>query len=378
MKKLFETYESFFVKDFQTRKFAPEFFNSVADNIIKQAPKVFDVKEIGKSFEGRPIRLIKVGNGYIKILLWSQMHGDESTATMAIADIFNYFAKFSESKETQELFSKLSLLFVPILNPDGAAKHQRRTAQCIDLNRDAIALVTPEARLLKRIQNEYKPDFGFNLHDQELSTVKGTKEISAIAFLAPAMDEEKSDNEVRIRAKKLTAFLTEKMMEIVPGKITRYDDGYEPRAFGDSIQAWGTSTVLIESGHTIGDPEKFFIRKLNAVGLLSAFYAIASGEYENSDISIYEELPTNSERAYDLIIRNVLIKYKNGHTTPADLGISYQVDTHTTDTPMLFEVGDLSPLVALREIDGEGKLIEEQDLKIEGEFNMDKYFNSKI
>ncbi|MDP2207759.1 MAG: M14 family zinc carboxypeptidase [Bacteroidota bacterium] len=375
MEKLFETYDSYFVNKFQTRKFAPEFFNSVADNIIKQAPKVFDVKKIGKSFEGRPIRLIKVGCGDIKILLWSQMHGDESTATMAIADIFSYFVKFSDRQEVQELLSKLSLLFIPLLNPDGAARHQRRTAQCIDMNRDAVALVTPEARLLKEIQNEYQPDFGFNLHDQELSTVKGTREISAIAFLAPAMDEEKSDNEVRIRAKKLAAFLTEIMMEVVPGKITRYDDGYEPRAFGDSIQTWGTSTVLIESGHTIGDPEKFFIRKLNAVGLLSAFYAFASGEYKNSDISTYEKLPGNSERAYDLIIRNILIKYKNGHTTPADLGISYQVDTHTTDTPMLFEAGDLSPLVALREFDGQKKLIEEEDLKIEGEFDLKKYFS---
>lgn len=372
--KLFTTYDSYFVNEFQTRKFAPEFFNSVADNIIKQAPKVFDVKEIGKSFEGRPIRLIKVGSGDIRILLWSQMHGDESTATMAIADIFNYFASPIDENEKKDLLSKITLLFIPMLNPDGAARHQRRTAQCIDMNRDAIALVTPEAQLLKKIQNEYLPDFGFNLHDQELSTVSGSKEISAIAFLAPAMDEEKSDNEVRLRAKKLAAFLTEKMMEYVQGKITRYDDGYEPRAFGDSIQTWGTSTVLIESGHTIGDPEKFFIRKLNAVGLLSAFYAIASGEYKNSDISTYEKLPSNSERAYDLIIRNILIKYKNGHTTPADLGISYQVDTHTTDTPVLFEVGDLSPLVALRELDGGGKLVDEEDLIIEGEFNLRKYF----
>lgn len=374
IEKLFTTYDSYFVNDFQTRKFAPGYFNSVADNIIKQAPNIFDVQEIGKSFEGRPIRLIKIGSGDVKIMLWSQMHGDESTATMAIADIFSYFASDADENEKKDLFSKITLLFIPILNPDGAERHQRRTAQYIDLNRDAIALVTPEARILKNIQNEFQPDFGFNLHDQELSTVKGTKEISAIAFLAPAMDEEKSDNEVRIEAKKLAAFLTEIMMEFVPGKITRYDDGYEPRAFGDSIQTWGTSTVLIESGHTIGDPEKFFIRKLNAVGLLSAFYAIASGEYKNSNIATYEKLPGNSERAYDLIIRNILIKYKNGHTTPADLGISFQVDTHTTDTPVLFEVGDLSPLVGLREFDGEGKLVDEEDLKIESEFNLRKYF----
>lgn len=371
---IFEIYDKYIVPDFMSRRFSPEFYHSLIDKIILKRNDLFSVEEVGKSFENRQIRLIKIGNGRTKILLWSQMHGDEPTATMAIADIFNYFNTFSDKDEIKDLLSEVTLLFLPILNPDGAARNQRRTAQCIDLNRDAIALVTPEARLLKKVQNEHQPDFGFNLHDQELSTVKGTREISAIAFLAPAMDDEKSDNQVRVRAKKLTAFLVEKMMEYVPNKITRYDDGYEPRAFGDSIQTWGTSTVLIESGHKIGDPEKFFVRKLNAVGLLSAFYAIASGTFTDANISIYENLPGNSERAYDLIIRNVLIKYKNGQTTPADLGISYQVDTHSTDTPVLYEVGDLSPLVGLREIDGGGTLVDEEDLKIEEEFNLGKYF----
>lgn len=374
IKQVFDSYDNWLVSDFTSRIFSPEFFHSLIDKIILPKKELFEISEVEKSFEGRQIRLIKVGTGKIKILLWSQMHGDESTATMAIVDIFNYLNTFSDKDEIKDLLSKVTLLFLPMLNPDGAARNQRRTAQCIDLNRDGIALSTPEARLLKIIQNKYQPDFGFNLHDQELSTVSGTKEISAIAFLAPAMDDEKSDNEVRIRAKKLAAFLTERMMEIIPEKITRYDDGYEPRAFGDSIQTWGTSTVLIESGHMIGDPEKFFIRKLNAVGLLAAFYAIASQRYTDSDIATYENLPGNSERAYDLIIRNVVIKYKNGHTTPADLGISYQVDTHTTDTPVLYEVGDLSPLVALREIDGKCKLVDEEDLKIEREFSLKKYF----
>lgn len=374
IKQLFDSYDNWLVTDFESRKFSPEFFNSLIDKIILTKKELFEISKVEKSFEGRQIRLVKVGTGKIKILLWSQMHGDEPTATMAIADIFNYFNTFSDKDEIKDLLSKVTLLFLPMLNPDGAARNQRRTAQCIDLNRDAIALVTPEARILKKVQTEYQPEFGFNLHDQELSTVAHTQEISAIAFLAPAMDDEKTDNEVRVQSKKLTAFLVEKMMDYVPNKISRYNDGYEPRAFGDSIQTWGTSTVLIESGHMIGDPEKFFIRKLNAVGLLAAFYAVASNNYADSNISLYENLPFNSDRAYDFIIRNITIKHKNGHVTPADLGISYQVDTHTTDTPVLYEVGDLSPFVALKEIDGKGKMVDEEDLKIEGEFNLKKYF----
>ncbi|MGH7444953.1 MAG: serine hydrolase, partial [Longimicrobiales bacterium] len=39
-------------------------------------------EEIGRSAEGRPLYLLRYGNGPKSVLLWSQMHGDESTATM--------------------------------------------------------------------------------------------------------------------------------------------------------------------------------------------------------------------------------------------------------------------------------------------------------
>src|SRR5690606_11304713 len=50
-------------------------------------------EEVGRSAEGRPLYLVRFGSGPTTVLLWSQMHGDESTATMALADIFNLFAR---------------------------------------------------------------------------------------------------------------------------------------------------------------------------------------------------------------------------------------------------------------------------------------------
>ena len=47
------------------------------------------LKEIGKSVLGKPIYSYNIGSGPIKILLWSQMHGDESTTTKASFDCFN-------------------------------------------------------------------------------------------------------------------------------------------------------------------------------------------------------------------------------------------------------------------------------------------------
>lgn len=377
MKNLFEDYNNFFVGEINSRRFQPEKFYDIISKIFNQNHNLFEVKEVGKSFEGRSIKLVKIGNGPRKILSWSQMHGDESTATMAIADIFNYFNKYSENPEIKMLLQKISLYFIPILNPDGAARHQRLSAQKIDLNRDALRLSTPEARILKMLQSELKPEIGFNLHDQELSTVGYSNEITNIAILAPAFDINQTDNPVRIRAKKIAASLVTILNKYIPGKISRYDDSFEPRAFGDNMQLWGTSTVLIESGHKENDPEKFSIRKLNTIALLTIFYEIADEKFKDADIALYDNLPFNTYRAYDLIIRNTKIKYKDGTRIEADLGISYQVNTHTTDVPILMEIGDLSTFVALEEIDGSEKEIPEDDIKIEMEFNLHKYFNLK-
>jgi hypothetical protein len=361
-------YESIRVPDFESRHFNPEHFYNVLDTLTSGADRLFTVAEEGKSFEGRPIRSVKFGTGKTNVLLWSQMHGDESTATMAIADILRYVRKNAENEPLRELISKLTIHFLPMLNPDGASRTQRRTAQRIDMNRDALALVTPEANILKNMRDRVKPEFGFNLHDQELSTVASGPELSAIALLAPAFDREKSDNNVRIRAKHLAATLAKTLQGFIPGKISRYDDGFEPRAFGDNMQKWGTSTVLIESGHMMDDENKDKVRKLNFVGILSSLHAIASGVYEATDISTYEALPFNGKRALDVIIRNVSVEEGKGKLTAADLGISYQVDTHSESTPRLVDFGDLHTFIGLKEIDGKGKRILSSSLSLGNAF----------
>ena len=45
------------------------------------------LEEIGRSVEGRAIHLLAVGSGERRVLLWSQMHGDEPSATPALLDL---------------------------------------------------------------------------------------------------------------------------------------------------------------------------------------------------------------------------------------------------------------------------------------------------
>ena len=154
--------------------------------------KIFLLEEVGKSYEGRSINLIRFGNGNIRILLWSQMHGDEPTATLAILDILRFIEKHKNDDAVKFLLEKLQILIIPMLNPDGAERFTRRNAQDIDINRDALRLQTPEGRILKGIRNKYNPEFAFNLHDQEPYYSNNVCDsLIGLALLAPAYDEQK-------------------------------------------------------------------------------------------------------------------------------------------------------------------------------------------
>ena len=93
---------------------------------------------------------------------------------MALADIFAFLARHPEHTLVRALSRRLSLHFVPMLNPDGAARFQRHNAAGIDVNRVARRLATPEGRALKAVHDRMRPEFGFNLHDQSPRFRSGT------------------------------------------------------------------------------------------------------------------------------------------------------------------------------------------------------------
>ncbi|MCX6122225.1 MAG: M14 family zinc carboxypeptidase [Ignavibacteriales bacterium] len=338
---------------------------------------LFTKMPLGTSGEGRTISLYSIGTGLTKAMLWSQMHGDEPTATMALIDIFNFFTKHPDHIVTNTIREKLNLLMIPMLNPDGAERFTRRTAQLVDLNRDALALETPEARILKEACIKYQPEYGFNLHDQDTRlTVGTTKKITAIALLAPSTDESRSDTPVRIRAKKVASICAQILALFIPGFVAKWDDTFEPRAFGDNIQKWGTSTVLVESGGWKGDLNKFFIRKLNCIALLTTLYAIATGESAHADTAVYEQIPFNMKLGCDHIIRNAVLQSDN-QTAPirVDVGINFETRRdESTDSleqiATIVEVGDLSTFTALEEdVDAKGAELEAKRIKLDHSFS---------
>ena len=84
----------------------------------------FSSKIIGASEESRNIHEVTIGNGSKKILIWTQMHGNESTGTKAVADLINYFCR-SKDKICLQILTNATIKIIPILNPDGAEHYTR-------------------------------------------------------------------------------------------------------------------------------------------------------------------------------------------------------------------------------------------------------------
>lgn len=377
-RELFDTYETFKFSSIISNRFT----QAEMLNWIKtfEDSKLFEKEEQGRSAEGRIINLYKIGDGPTNILIWSQMHGDESTATMALLDIFAFMTKNPEHTITKNIKKELRLLIIPMLNPDGAERWSRYNAQMIDINRDALAQVTPEAKILSTAHKKFKPEYGFNLHDQPPRlTVGTTKKNTAIALLAPAIDEHCSDDVVRIKAKKVASLFAQIMQQFIPGHIAKWDDTFEPRAFGDNIQKSGTSTILIESGGWKNDPCKFFIRKLNCIGLLVSLYAIAIEETTTVEIEPYEQLLFNAELGYDCIIRNASLKANDKvASVKIDIGINYdtkfnELTSEVETYAKIVEIGDLRNFISIeKEIDAKGKLLKTERIILDQPFPLEE------
>lgn len=323
------------------------------------AGRRWTVDEIGRSVEDRAIFRLKYGEGPIKVLLWSQMHGDEPTATMALFDLFNFFEGEGDGFDSwrEELASKLTLYCIPMLNPDGAERFQRRTAMDVDMNRDARATATVEAALLKEQAMTLRPDFAFNLHNQNnYYNIPGTGTPVTISLLAPAYDYERSINTVRGDAMRVIVGINRLLQELIPGAVARYDDAHTPRGFGDNFQKWGARTILIESGAYAGDPEKLTVRRCNFAALLHAFQEIAAATYTRYDIADYAAIPFNDEKLHDVLIRNLEI-VRNGKTMQVDVAIRQTEKTVGTDyyvDGIIEDIGDLQDFYGYTDVDVRG------------------------
>lgn len=281
---------------------------------LQRAHPELEVAEVGHSVEGRPIRRITVGRGDREVLLWSQMHGDEPSATPALLDLAHYLLTHAGEPAVERLLDTLTLRIVPMLNPDGAEVYSRRNAQGIDINRDALNLATPEGRLLKRLRDEHLPILGFNLHDQmRRRTVGDTGVLATVSVLAVVGDAAKTVTPGRRLSLAASTAIADTLQRFIPGGVGRFDDTYSPRAFGDNLTAWGTPVVLIESGGVAPGQSLAELTRLNFVALVASLIELSEDGFARRDPGDYEAIPENNSDVWsDVLVRGGRILQPGG------------------------------------------------------------------
>lgn len=289
-------------------------------NYLEKLKKLgIKVEEVGKSGGGREIYQAEFGRGPLKIFMWSQMHGDEPTATSALIDMLAYFQTHRDLDWVKSIEQTVTIRAVPMLNPDGAEMYKRRNLQDIDINRDAVDLKTPEAQLLKRLRDDWNPSIGFNLHNQqEMTTVGPTPKQAAISLLVVYGDEAKTTNLGQERNQRIAAAMASALQGFIPGHIGRYDDEWTPTAFGDNFSAWGTPVILVETGALYGRDEMYLV-KMNFIAFVTAVRSIVTGSEKTQDPNFYITLPRNSSGGLvNFVFRRASIVSPTG-TTIADI-----------------------------------------------------------
>jgi hypothetical protein len=346
----------------------PDELNTELERLAELYPKKIRLEEIGRSYLDRPIHMLSVGDGKRTVLLWSQMHGDEPSATPALLDIAHFLLSRPEEPEATAILSELRLLMIPMLNPDGSEIYERRNFQAIDINRDALNLATPEGRILRKLRDQYKPILGFNLHDQNRRTAVGNTGVLATnAVLAVAGDAEGTVTPGRLLAKRACSAIVEALAPFMPGGMARYDEDWSPRAFGDNITAWGTPVVLIESGGLPPGRDFEELTRLNFVAILTVLRDLVRNDLQDYDPQVYEELLRNESDAWaDVVVRGGYLRQPgSGPAYRADLAFFLSLDDREAagcgpkypTGSRIVEIGDARFLGAGRVVDASQSLL---------------------
>ncbi len=278
---------------------------AMIDTLMEGFSPSLDYTIVGYSVQQKPIYSITLGRGDFKILMWSQMHGNESTTTKALFDFLRCATTDHMPTMVKEILDKCTLCIIPQLNPDGATAYTRHNANDVDLNRDAASSTQPEMQVLHQLINSFAPHFCFNLHGQR--TIYGfakTQTSSSLSFLAPAADEARTVTLSRKRAMTVITAIYDELKEELPNRIGRYDDSFNINCIGDFLMHAGIPTVLFEAGHIPEDYRREEIRYFVFKALITAMKVASQGRDDAS--KAYLSIAEHEKCFVDIVILNTL------------------------------------------------------------------------
>ncbi|QXL83135.1 M14 family metallocarboxypeptidase [Comamonas sp. NLF-1-9] len=143
----------------------------------------------GRTQNGLPLLALALGdardgktlasNGRPTVLLVGQQHGDEPASSEALLVI----ARELSQGLLAPMLQRINVVIVARANPDGADAGAHTSADATDLDRDHLALQTPEARAIARLVRDYRPAVVADVHEYAAQPIH-----TPMGELLPAQD----------------------------------------------------------------------------------------------------------------------------------------------------------------------------------------------
>jgi hypothetical protein len=137
-------------------------------NELDSISDLLKVEVIGKSIEGRNLYAMYFSDGEFgkdiaksKVLIIAQQHGNEQSGKEGALILANEVLK----PENRYLFSRIDLVILPQVNPDGSEKNIRRNGAGVDLNRNHLILSEPETQAIHRLFSKHLFEVTLDVHE---------------------------------------------------------------------------------------------------------------------------------------------------------------------------------------------------------------------
>jgi hypothetical protein len=127
---------------------------------LRELSDRYDVSTLAElDYRGRSHPVLRVGtrnpDADKRLLVLAGVHGNEHAGLLAVPEILG--------RATER--PSVELVVVTPVNPVGAAELSRYNADGYDINRDFERFATPEARVVRDVFEERRPDFVVSLHE---------------------------------------------------------------------------------------------------------------------------------------------------------------------------------------------------------------------
>ncbi len=266
------------------------------------------LETVGRSNEGRDLYLAKVGTGPTKVLYITQQHGNEPLGTEAALQLLQRLGNGGAGWDA--VLSKLTLLVIPKVNPDGSERFQRQNhdpdcagAFCtpgvgFDVNRWHDPAVSPEANpvpeaaAVQRVASRYQPKMVVDFHHQGSYRSADGDLITASIFWPNHPD---APAPAVALSRQMCVVIFDTLMHYGFAEVSQYP-GTLPRGIArNSYGIRGAGSVLVELRGGIGQKSAGMLVRTAYATMAALLESTADGTVFTQDPDRADTIPLRGE-----------------------------------------------------------------------------------